>query len=178
MTASLRAGAAALVAVLTLAACSAPTGGTQNPTVTGTPAPAATSGVAPTTGAAAGEPCSFLTAEQVGAIMGSTPVEVAERVGRGDCDYLLDAAGDAKVNIGVFTGAEAGTSFDGIRALGTPEAVTLGDEAFSIYNESFGTVVAVRQGDSTAVAQVFAGVDPAEQLRQATALAKAIIAGL
>ncbi len=177
MTVSLRAAAATLGALLVIAACSSPQG-TQNATATGTPAPAATSGSAPTSGAAPGEPCSFLTAEQVGAIMGTTPVEVAERVGRGDCDYLLNAAGDAKVNIGVFTGAEAVSSFDSIKALGTPQTVALGDEAFSIYNEGFGTIVAVREGESTAVAQVFAGADQAEQLRQATALAQAIIAGL
>lgn len=76
------------------------------------------------------------------------------------------------------TGADAGTYFESIKALGTPAAVGLGDEAFSIFNEGLGTVVVVRTSDSVAAIQVFAGTDPAEQLRQATALATGVIANL
>lgn len=55
---------------------------------------------------------------------------------------------------------------------------SLGDEAFSIFNESIGTIVAVRKGDSTAAVQVFAGTDAADQLAKARALAEAVLAGL
>jgi hypothetical protein len=36
----------------------------------------------------------------------------------------------------VVTGAEASTHFESIKAVGTPAAVELGDDAFSIYNGS------------------------------------------
>lgn len=75
----------ALAVLLIVAACSTPAG-TIGPGLTATAGAAATSGTTPTNGAAAGEPCSFLSAEAVGAAMGTTPVEVAERAGRGDCD--------------------------------------------------------------------------------------------
>lgn len=107
MTSSHRAAVLALLATLAFAACSSPSAATKGPAGATTPAPVATSAGAPTTGAVAGEPSSFLTAEAVGAIVGTTPVEVAERVGRGDCDYWLTPAKDSWVNIGVVTGADA-----------------------------------------------------------------------
>lgn len=184
MTSLRRALLTTSVAGLMLAACGTtpsptlPPGASQgaNPSVAA-PSVAAPSAAA-TTGAAAGEPCSFLTAEAVGAVMGTIPVEVEERAGRGDCDYWLTAAKDQKVNIAVVTGADAASAYESIKAMGGFEPVALGDEAFWVSNAGFGTIVAVRTGDSTVSAQVFAGDDPAEQLRQATALATAVIAGL
>ena len=188
MTRSLRASflraAAVFAALFVLVGCSsAPSGSTQgpNPTTLGpavTQAPAATVTGAATSGPAAGEPCSFLTAEAVGAIVGTVPLEVAERIGRGDCDYFLTAAKQSKVNIGVFTGVDAAALFDVTKGLGDPQPVSLGDEAYSIYNEGLGTLVLVRKGDSVASVQVLTPTDAADQLAKATALAQALLAGL
>jgi hypothetical protein len=184
MTLAFRTSAAALAALLLLAACSSsPSGGgtpaaspgaaNSGPAASGpaaAPVPAASE-------AAAGEPCSYLTAEAVGAIVGTTPVEVAERISRGDCDYWLNAAKDSKVNVGVFTGAEATSYFEQTKNIGTPEDVNLGDEAYSIVNESLGTIVVARKDDAVVVVQVLAGA-AADQLSQATALVEAVFAGL
>jgi hypothetical protein len=169
----------ALAAIFLLAACN------TNPTTDGSQAasagasqPAASAPAGSTPAVAAGEPCSFLTAEEVGAIVGTTPVEVAERVGRGDCDYFLTAAKDAKVEIGVFTGPDNATLFESTKGIGDPEPVEgVGDDAYSIFNESIGTLVVAKQGDATIVVQVLTA-DTADQLSQATELAQAVIANL
>jgi hypothetical protein len=123
----------------------------------------------------AGEPCSYLTAEEVGAIVGTVPVRVEARATRGDCDYFLDAAGDAKVNIGLFEWAVDGeTNFESAKAFGEPVAIELGDEAFAVHNEGTGTLVMVRAGDSLISVQAFNTGDLAAQLEQATRLAEAV----
>jgi len=184
MTLRFRTSAAALATLLLLGACSSSPSGAGTPAAQGstaasTPAASAPAASAPAASEAAlgGEPCSFLTAEQVGAIVGTTPVEVTDRIGRGDCDYWLTAAKDSKVNVGVFTGADATSYFEQTKGIGTPEVVSVGDEAYSIFNESIGTVVVARKGDAVVAVQVFAGAAP-DQLRQATALVEAILAGL
>jgi hypothetical protein len=175
MTLALRTTVAGLATVVLLVACSSgPSSG--GPPAASSSAPA--TGAAPASAAAAGEPCSYLTAQDVGAILGATPVEVAERVGRGDCDYWLTLTRDGKVNIGVFTGNEAATYFESTKRIGTPEPLNLGDEAYSIFNESIGTVVVARKGDAVVAAQVYVGDVPADQLRQATALVQAVLARL
>ena len=126
---------------------------------------------------AAGEPCSYLTAAEVGAIVGTTPVEVAERIGRGDCDYWLSAAKDSKVNIAVFEGADATSYFDSTKGIGTPESVDVGDDAYAIFNASIGTVVVARSGDNVVSVQVFTA-DTGDQLAQATAIVEAVLGGL
>ena len=171
-----RAAAGTIGALVLVAACSSPAGSSGPVNTTGVTATATAVTTLPTGGAAAGAPCSFLTAAQVGTIVGTTPIEVAERPGRGDCDYWLTAAKDAKVNIGVFQGADALALFESTKGIGTPQPVALGDEAYSIYNASIGTLVVVKQGDRVITAQVFAGTDAAEQLRQATAIATAVLA--
>jgi hypothetical protein len=171
--------AAALTAVLLLAACSSSpsSDGSQAASLLAS-APAASAPAASTPVVLAGEPCSFLTAEEVGAIVGTTPVEVAERVGRGDCDYWLTAAKDAKVEIGVFTGPDNATLFEGTKGIGSPEPVlNVGDDAYSITTEDLGTIVVAKQGDATIIVQVLTA-DTADQLRQATALTEAVIANL
>lgn len=175
MTLALRAVVAGLATLVFLGACSSgpPSGGTPAASSS-----ASATGAAPASAAPAGEPCSYLTAQEVGAILGATPVEVAERVGRGDCDYWLTLTRDGKVNIGVFTGAEAADYFESTKRIGTPEPVNVGDEAYSIFNESIGTLVVARKGDTVVAAQVYVGDVPADQLRQATALVEAVIAGL
>lgn len=176
MTRSRHAVPLALIAILAFAACSSSSGPTQGP---GATSPAATtSGGEPTNPAVAGQPCSYLTAEEVGAVVGIVPVEVAERVGRGDCDYWLTSAQDEKVNIGVTTGPDAQSLFDVTKGMGDPQPVSLGDEAYSIYNESIGTLVVVMKGDSVVAVQVATSADTAEQLAHATALADAIVATL
>jgi len=169
----------ALAAIFLLAAC------TTNPATEGSqaasvgasePEASAPAGSAPAV--AAGEPCSFLTAEEVGAIVGTTPVEVAERVGRGDCDYWLTAAKDAKISIGVFTGPDNATLFEQTKGIGDPQPLAdVGDDAYSIATGDLGTLVVAKQGDATIVVQVLTA-DSADQLRQATELAKAVIANL
>jgi hypothetical protein len=168
-----RAGVPALLVMLAVAACSSPSAATQGPAGTNA---APTPGGEQTSAPVAGEPCSFLTGAALGAIVGTAPVEVAERIGRGDCDYWLTAAKDSKVNIGVTTGPEAQSAFDSVKGIGEPQPVSLGDEAYSIFNQSIGTLVVVRKGASTAIIQVLTSADPAVQLLQATALAQAVIA--
>lgn len=167
---------AAMAALLLLAACStAP----SSPSSEGSQAPSLpASAPAASTPPAAGEPCSFLTAEEVGAIVGTTPVEVAERVGRGDCDYWLTAAKDSKVSIGVFSGPDDTTLFEGTKGIGDPQPVpNVGDDAYSIFNEDLGTLVVAKLGEATIIVQVLTA-DTADQLSQATELAEAVIAGL
>ena len=175
MTIALRRAAVALATLALLGACS------SGPSSGGTPAASASgraSAPAPASAVAAGEPCSYLTAQEVGAILGATPVEVAERVGRGDCDYWLTLTRDGKVNIGVFTGPEAADYFESTKRIGTPEPVNVGDEAYTVFNGSIGTLVVARKGDSVVAAQVYVGDVPADQLRQATALVEAVVARL
>ena len=175
MTIALRTAAAGLATLVLLGACSSgpSSGGTQAASSS-----ASATGAAPPSAVATGEPCSYLTAQEVGAILGATPVDVAERVGRGDCDYWLTLTRDGKVNIGVFTGAEAADYFEATKRIGTPEPVNVGDEAYAIFNESIGTVVVARKGDTVVAAQVYVGDVPADQLRQATALVEAVLARL
>ena len=174
MIVALRTCTIALAAVLLLAACSSSPSSQASQAASSQASAAAAS----TPAVAGGEPCSFLTAEEVGAIVGTTPVEVAERVGRGDCDYWLNAAKDAHVNIGVFTGPDNASLFEITRGIGAPEPVdNLGDDAYSIFNESIGTLVVVKQGDATIIVQV-ATPDTADQLSQATELAEAVLANL
>lgn len=186
MTLAFRTSAAALAALLLLAACSSgsSSGGTPaasfSASAPASSAPAAAASAAPAASAPAApaaEPCSYLTAQEVGAIVGTTPVEVAERVGRDDCDYWLTAARDAKVNVGVFIGPDGASYFETAKGIGTPEPVNVGDEAYSIFNEGFGTVVVARKGDAVVAVQVFAVAVAADQLRQATALVEAVFAG-
>jgi hypothetical protein len=179
MTLALRTSAAALMTVLLLAACSSsPSSEGSQAASAGASEPAASGPAASTPAVVAGEPCSFLTAEEVGAIVGTTPVEVAERVGRGDCDYFLTAAKDAKVEIGVFTGPDNATLFESTKGIGDPQPVVdVGDDAYSISTQDIGTLVVAKQGDATIVVQVLTA-DAASQLSQATELAKAVIAGL
>lgn len=168
---------ASLAALLLLAACSSGSSSSGSPAASAAAA-SVSAPPASTPAVAAGEPCSFLTAEEVGAIVGTTPVEVAERVGRGDCDYWLTAAKDAHVNIGVFTGPDSASLFEITKGIGDPQPVdNLGDDAYSIFNESIGTVVVVKQGDATIIVQVFTA-DVADQLAQATELAEAVLANL
>lgn len=160
-----------LLAAVAIAACS-------SPAVTGGPGatnpPAATAGAEATQPVLAGEPCSYFTAEEIGAIVGTTPVKVEERAGRGDCDYFLSAAEDAKVNVGFFELAAGGdATFESTKALGEPVSIDLGDEAYSIYNESIGTIVLAKAGDSLMVVQAFNTGDQAAQLEHATKLAEA-----
>jgi hypothetical protein len=179
LTPDFRSSAAALAAILLLAACS------SSPSSEGSQAaspaasqPAASAPAASTPAAAEGEPCSFLNAQEVGAIVGTTPVAVEERVGRGDCSYFLTAAQDAWVQIGVFTGPDNATLFEQTKGIGDPEPVEgVGDDAYSIFNESIGTLVVAKQGDATIIVQVLTA-DTADQLRQATALIEAVIANL
>ena len=171
--------AAALAALLLLAACSAnPSADGSHAASQAASAPAASAPAASTPAVAAGEPCSFLTAEEVGAIFGTTPVEVAERVCRGDCDYFLTAAKDSWVQIGVFSGPDNTTLFESTKGVGDPQPVAnVGDDAYSIFNESLGTLVVAKLGDATIIVQVLTA-DTADQLSQATELTKAVIANL
>jgi hypothetical protein len=178
MTLALRPSATALAALMLLAACSSSPSGEASQAASVPASAVASAPAASNSAVAAGEPCSFLTAEEVGAIVGTTPVEVAERVGRGDCDYWLNTAKDAHVNIGVFTGPDNASLFESTKGIGDPQPVdNLGDDAYSIFNESIGTVVVVKQGDATVVVQV-ATDDVASQLSQATELAQAVLANL
>ena len=166
---------AALLAAFALAGCSSPTatggpGGTNAPlgTPSGTAAGQATGPVL------AGEACSYFTAEEVGAIVGKVPVSVQERAGRSDCDYFLTADEAAKVNIGFFEwGADGETTFEAAKGFGEPATIDLGDEAYSVFNESLGTLVLVHAGDSLIVVQAFNTGDQAAQLEHATKLAEA-----
>jgi hypothetical protein len=164
-----------LLAVIAVAACSSP-GATGGPGGTNPPAAATPGGQGGATSGPvlAGEPCSYFTAAEVGAIVGAVPVSVEERAGRGDCDYFLNAAEDAKVNIGFFEWeAEGQTNFESAKSLGEPASIDLGDEAYSVYNESIGTLVLAHAGDSVIVVQAFNTGDQAAQLEHATKLAEA-----
>ena len=163
-----------LLAAIAFAGCSSPA--TTGTPVPGTNPPPATTQAGEATGPLlAGEACSYLSAEEVGAIVGTVPVLVEERAGRGDCDYFLNAAEDAKVNIGLFEWAVDGeTNFESAKAFGEPVAIDLGDEAFAVYNEGTGTLVMVRAGDSLISVQAFNTGDLAAQLEQATRLAEAV----
>jgi hypothetical protein len=164
------------IAVLTVAAvsaCSTPaaTGG-PNPGNTNVPA-ATTSGQA-TGPVLAGEPCSYFTAEEVGAVVGTVPVLVEERAGRGDCDYFLNAAQDAKVNVSFVEWASGGEStFESTKGFGEPVSFDLGDEAYTVFNESIGTLALVHAGDSLIVIQALNTGDAAAQLEHVTELAEA-----
>jgi hypothetical protein len=175
MIIALRTSTSALAALLLLAACS------SSPSSEGSQAaslPASDPPAASTPAVAAGEPCSFLTKEEVGAIVGTTPVEVAERVGRGDCDYWLTAAKDAKISIGVFSGPDDTTLFEGTKGIGDPQPVlNVGDDAYSISTEDLGTLVVAKLGAATIIVQVLTA-DATDQLSQATELTEAVIAKL
>lgn len=175
-------GVGALLALaLIVAGCgSQPPAATTNPGATSQPPAATAAGGQPTTAPVAGEPCSFLTSEQVAAAVGTAPIEIKERAGRGDCDYWLDAAKTQKVNVGVTLGPDGQALFDSTKALGEPVAVPgLGDEAYSIsLGTDLGTLVMVKQGDAVAAVQVLTTAEPAEQAILAIALARAVIANL
>lgn len=175
-----RAGALALVAVLVLAACSSPQpAATQAPGATTVP-PAATSAGQATSGpVGAGEPCSYLSAEQVTAIVGTAPAEIAERAGRGDCDYWLDAAKTAKVNVGVTTGPDGAALFESTKALGeTLPVPNLGDDAYMLVLDGLGTIVVAKQGDSVVSVQLLNTMDSAEQAIRVISVARAVVEGL
>ena len=184
MTIAVRTSSAALAIALLAAACSsgAPSASAPAASAPATSAPAASAATASVlaalASAAAGKPCSFLTADAVGAIVGAARVEGAERIGRGGCAYRLNAAKDSKVNVEVFTGSEATSYFEITKNIGTPQPVSVGDDAYSIYNESLGTIVVARKGDTVVAVQVLAGTVAADQLRQATALVQAALAAL
>ena len=173
-----RAIAAASIAVaLLLSACSsAPPG---PPTVApGVATPVGTAAGPATELPGAGDACEFVTAEAVGGIMGIAPVEVAERAGRADCDYWLDAAKTSKVNIGVTTGPDGAALFESTKALGEPAPVAIGDDAYTVALQGLGTVLMVKSGDAVVSVQVLTDKDPADQLARARAVAEAVIAGL
>ena len=181
VTRSTRRAALALAALATfaVAACGPapatnPPGGATNP-----PPAATTSGAQPTSGPVAGEPCSFITAEAIAVILGTTPVSVEERVGRGDCDYWLDAAKTTKANIGVFTGTEATTLFEGNKALGESLPVgNMGEEGYMLVLDGLGTIVMARQGDSVVAVQLLSSLDSAEEAIRVINLARAVVEGL
>jgi len=99
-------------------------------------------------------------------------------VGRGDCDYWLDAAKTTKVNIGVTPGPDGLALFESTKGLGDPQPASLGDEAYSIALGDLGTLVMVREGDAVVAVQALTTGDAAAQLVAATALARAVLAGL
>ena len=178
---SLRATAAVVATALLLAACSTPSTSTQAPGTTSPTSapPAATAAGNPTTGAAAGEPCSFLTSAQVTEIVGTAPVEIAERAGRGDCDYWLDAAKTAKVNVGVTTGADGAALFESTKALGeTLPVPNLGEDAYMLVLDGLGTIVVAKQGDSVVSVQLLNTMDSAEQAIRVINVARAVVQGL
>ena len=170
--------ALAAAAALALATCGSPAASSTPGAATNPPPGATTSGGDPTDPPIAGEPCSFLTADTVGAIVGTTPVEVAERPGRGDCDYWLTAAKDEKVNIGVTIGPDGPPIFESTKGLGDAQALDLGDDSYSIYNETIGTLVMVQIDDAVLAVQVATSADATNQRAQAIRLAEAVIDGL
>jgi hypothetical protein len=161
-------------------ACSA-TPGAPAATASSEPAPVATDAsvsdeAAPAATAATDvDPCSHLTAADVAAAYGSAPVEIAERAGRGDCDYWLTEARDAKVNLAVASGPDADAYAASIVALGDPVPAGLGDESFSVFNEGFGTVLFVRVGSDLVAVQAFLP-EAADQLPLARALVEVVLA--
>ncbi len=164
--------AIALMAVAVVSACSTPAG-TGGPGATNVPA--ATSAGEATGPVLAGDPCSYFTAAEVGAVIGTVPVLVEERAGRGDCDYFLNAAEDAKVNVSFLEWAAGGDAiFESSKAFGAPVALDIGDEGYTVSNESLGTLALVHAGDSQIVIQAFNTGDAATQLKHATDLAQAL----
>ena len=158
-----RAGASALTLAVLLSACSSPPAATSGPGATTLPPAATTSGGGPTSAPVGGEPCSFLSAEQVTAIVGTAPVEIKARAGRGDCDYFLDAAKTTKVNIGVTPGADGLALFESTKALGEFLPVpNLGDDAYMLVLDELGTVVVAKKGDSVVSVQLLNTMDSAE----------------
>lgn len=169
-----------LALALTAAACgSGPAAATAKPG-NATQQPAATSaGEQPTTGPVAGEPCSFLTSAQVTEILGSAPVEIKERAGRGDCDYWLDAAKTAKVNVGVTKGPDGAALFESTKALGESVPVpNLGDDAYMLVLEGLGTLIMAKAGDSVVAVQLLNPMDSAEQAIRVINVARAVVQGL
>lgn len=165
---------APLLVAIAFAGCSSPAA-TGGPGAGTNPPPAGTQAADATGPMLAGEACSYLSAEEVGAIVGTVPVLVEERAGRGDCDYFLNAAEDAKVNIGLFEWADGGElTFENTKSFGEPVTIELGDDAYGIYNEGTGTVVMVRAGDLLISVQALNTGDLAAQLEQATRLAEAV----
>jgi hypothetical protein len=163
---------ATVLCLMAIGACSSPssTPNAGNPTN----GPDATTAGQATGPVLAGEACSYFTAEEVGAIVGKVPVSVEERAGRGDCDYFLTADKSAKVNVVFAEWADGGEStFESTKGFGDPAAIDLGDEAYSVFNESLGTLVLVHAGDSLIVVQAFNTGDQAAQLQHATKLAEA-----
>ena len=176
---TVRAALAALAAALLIAACGSPAATNAPAGATNPPPAATTAGVQPTNGPVAGEPCSFLTSEEAAAVLGIAPVSIEERAGRGDCDYWLDAAKTSKANIGVFTGAEALTLFEGNKMLGESVPVpNLGEEAYMLVLGGLGTIVMAKRGDSVVAAQLLTTEDSAEQAIRAISLARVVIDGL
>lgn len=175
----------ASLTILLVAACSAPpAASTSTSSADSSPAPANTSPTPadPASSPAAPavdstDPCSYLTSADVATAFGSAPVEIQERVGRGDCDYVLTAAGDAKVNVAVTSGADGEAYLESIRPLGDPTPADLGDESFSIFNEGFGTVLVVKTGSDVVAVQAFLP-DKAAELPLARALAEVILSRL
>ena len=164
---------AALVAAIAVAGCSSPAA-TAGPNPANTTAPVATDAGEATGPVLAGEACSYFTAEEVGAIVGTVPVKVEERSGRGDCDYFLNAEESAKINVALVEWAAGGEStFESTKGFGERTVIDLGDEAYSVYNESLGTLVLVHAGDSLIVVQAFNSGDQAAQLQHATKVAEA-----
>jgi hypothetical protein len=162
---------ATFITTIAIAACSSPvaTGGPGATNRPGTPAAQATGPVL------AGEACSYFTAAEIGAIVGTTPVTVEERAGRGDCDYFLAADESSKINVGFFELADGGeATFESTKSFGDPVTIDLGDEAYSVYNESIGTIVLAKAGDSLIVVQAFNTGDQAAQLDHATKIAEAL----
>ena len=116
--------------------------------------------------------------EQVAAVVGTAPIEIKERAGRGDCDYWLDAAKTSKVNIGVTTGAgrrRAVREHEGARRAGRGGQPRRRGLSISL-EADLGTLVMVKQGDAVAAVQVLTTAEPAEQAIQAIALAQAVLA--
>jgi hypothetical protein len=172
---SLVATSLTVVLVIATAACSSPaaTSGPGGPGSTN--APVATAGAAATTPVLAGDPCSYLTLEEVGVLVGATPISAEERAGRGDCDYFFSAAKDAKVNVGLFELADGGdATFESTKAFGDPVSFSLGDEAYTVYNESLGALVLAKAGDIVIVVQAFNTGDRAAMTEQAMKLADAL----
>ena len=168
-----RLSVAAVLALTAVSACSSPAA-TGGPNVATNQPPGATPAGQATSPVLAGEACSYFTAEEVGAVVGTTPVSVEERAGRGDCDYFLNGDETAKVNIGFFEWADGGEStFEATKGFGEPVTVDLGDEAYSVFNESIGTLVLVHAGDSLIAVQAFNTGDQAAQLDHAMKLAEA-----
>ena len=166
-------------AAFAIAACGSSTPTNPPAGATNQPPAATTPGGEPTIAPVAGEPCSFLTSEEAGVILGTVPTSIEERAGRGDCDYWLDAAKTTKANIGVFTGAEAATLFEGNKALGESLPVgNLGEDAYMLVLDGLGTIVMAKQGDAVVAVQLLSTLDSAEEAIRVINLARAVVEGL